>query len=63
MYNPMKIIYMLLLCILSSIAGASHVYILTTKAISTAEVCAFALLAAVDLLLFSFAAVGLAREL
>jgi hypothetical protein len=59
----MKIIYLLLLCVLSAIAGASHVYILAAKTLSTFEFCMFACFASVDLLLFSFAAANLVREI
>jgi hypothetical protein len=59
----MKIIYLLIILLLSAIACASKVYIMESRSISTIEFCVFLFLASVDLLLFSFAAVGLAREL
>jgi hypothetical protein len=63
MCNPMRLIYLLLLCVLSASAGASHVYILISKGLSAIEVCAFAFLATVELILFAIAAATLAREL
>jgi hypothetical protein len=59
----MKIIYLLLLCVLCAVAGASHVYILITKELSSIEVCFFVFAATVKLILFAVAAATLAREI
>jgi len=59
----MKMIYLLLLCVLSAVAGASHVYILITKELSSLEVCVFVFLATVELILIAVAAATLAREI
>jgi hypothetical protein len=63
MCNPMRLIYLLLLCVLSASFGASHVYILITKELSAIEGIAFAFLTTVELILFASAAATLAREL
>jgi len=59
----MTLIYLLIIGILCAVAGASHVYILSTSELSATEVCAFVFLATVELILFAIAAAALAREI
>lgn len=59
----MKIIYLFIILFLSAVSCASNAYILADKTLSTFEFCMFACFASVDLLLFSFAAANLVREI
>ena len=59
----MTLIYLLIIGILCAVTGASHVYILITKELSSLEVCVFVFLATFELILFAVTAATLAREI